>query len=259
MPLPTSLRPALPPGAPEYCLSPDILLVEAPDGTARLLDLRGTFYAVTAVGALMLRETLACGVDAAAARVCEHFSADPEEVRADLRTFLDNLARMGLVRRARRPHAQAGRPGPPALTRVLGSLVLGVHRGARTLETRAWVLLALARLSLRFLGWARTVAVWRQVPSRAARPMASNEWGAAAHKVGEAVSRIAASHALAVGCKERSLCCWSLLRAAGVPAVLTVGVVLFPFEGHCWCHVGHWVVGDDPDECKRFTIVTEYE
>src|SRR5262249_24717675 len=119
--------------------------------------------------------------------------------------------------------------------------------------------LALARLSLRFFGWAQTVTAWRRVPSRPAPPAPPDEWRTAARAVGETVSRVAASHALAVGCKERSLCCWSLLRAEGVTAALTVGVFLFPFEGHCWCQAGPWVAGDDHDVCKRFTVVAAYE
>src|SRR5262249_28331083 len=246
------------PGAAEYTLGPDVFFVPVQGGTARLLDLGGKFYAVPAVGALMLRETLERGVPAAVAEVSEQFGASPAEVQAGLEAFLADLERKGLVRRGPSPR-RAGGPRAPWPSRVLGPLLRGVHRGIRPLRARAWLLLALARLSLRLLGWAGTVAAWQRYPGRAARPVPDEERAVLVRAVDDVVRRVAATHVLSMGCKERSLCCWSLLRAAGVPAALNVGIYLFPLAGHCWCECGPWTPGDDPDACRRYTLVARYE
>src|SRR5207302_1787471 len=133
--------------------APDVLFVDVQDGTARLLDLGGKFYAVPAVGAAMLRETLANGAPAAVARVSEQFGAGAGQVQADLDAFLGDLARKGLLLRGR----PDGRSRLPWASAALGPLLRGIHRRARSPEVRAWLLLTLARVSLRLLGWAKTV------------------------------------------------------------------------------------------------------
>jgi len=50
-----------------------------------------------------------------------------------------------------------------------------------------------------------------------------------------------------------------LLRSAGVPAKLVVGLDLYPLAGHCWCEVGQHAFSDFPDRCESFTPVIRYE
>jgi hypothetical protein len=77
--------------------------------------------------------------------------------------------------------------------------------------------------------------------------------------VDEAVRSTVARHLLKVQCKERSLCAWTLLAWAGVPASLVVGVDFYPFVGHCWCTCGEQIVGDDFDFCARYHPVAIYQ
>jgi len=55
------------------------------------------------------------------------------------------------------------------------------------------------------------------------------------------------------------MCCWALLRSAGLPAALVVGISLVPLSAHCWCKLDKWIAGDvDPDFYKQFLPVTQY-
>jgi hypothetical protein len=60
----------------EYFLPPDVILVTVADGSARLLDMAGSFHAVPKIGARMLEETLTSGAAAAAARVADDYGWD---------------------------------------------------------------------------------------------------------------------------------------------------------------------------------------
>jgi len=241
--------------AADFTLSPEVLFVEVQDGTARLLDLGGQFYALSGISTVMLRETLTHGVSAAAAQVSAQFRADPEQVKADLAAFLADLEAKGVVRRGPAPPPTR----PPWASGVLRAVLAGIYRLARSPRTRAWLLLGLAQLSLRLVGWPATVAVWEQSTPKAGKSAPAEGRAAHVRTVDETVRRVTATHLLSTGCKERSLCAWSLLRAAGMPATLLVGIALFPFEGHCWCQSGDQVLGDDPEECERYTVVARYE
>src|SRR5262245_18233741 len=82
---------------PEYFLPPDVILLMIDDGSARLLDMAGSFHAVSEVGARMLQETLASGTDAAVTRIAPHYGVAPQQVRDDLAVFLRNLENQGLL------------------------------------------------------------------------------------------------------------------------------------------------------------------
>src|SRR5262249_60163585 len=94
-----------PPAPDTLVLAPDVVLVGAPDGTARLLDMDGQFHALSAVAAVMLRETLAGGEEAAGPAVAGRDGADPPVVAPGLSVFLRRLGQKGLL-----GAAGAGRP-----------------------------------------------------------------------------------------------------------------------------------------------------
>jgi hypothetical protein len=247
--------PASPPLEADHALAPDTALVLLEDGTGRLLDLGGNFYALPGTAAGMLRDILRAGSTAAADRIAARHGVEVARVRQDLSAFLDSLARSHLVRRA----AALADPNKPSLApsasvrRALGWL----HR-LRSPRKQSWALLVLAYLSIRLLGWPRTVATWRTYHER----LPNGRSGSAADLIQAteaAVRAVVARHPLPVACKERALCCWSLLRAAGVPARLVVGVDFFPFASHCWCEAGGDVVGDFADRCERYTPVFIYD
>jgi Transglutaminase-like superfamily len=237
----------------KYSLPPDVILLTVEDGSARLLDMAGGFYAVPAVGARLLQETLTDGADAAAAQVASHYGVARHQVQDDLTAFLLDLERQGLLCTQSNPWQR--RRGSVALARLLLRPSLhGVHRLLRSPQTKARIMLALARLSFRLFGWTRTVAVWQEVHTHFPVQQASERDAETIQALQRAVLA-AAAHPLAVACKERALCSWSLARAAGLHATLVVGVDLFPIAGHCWCEVGTQPLGDNREHYDRFTPV----
>ncbi len=237
-------------GGARFRLGPEVRLVTIGDGSARLIDLDGRFYSLSATAAEMLEESLEHGADEAAARIAGRYDAEPAVVHADLENFLRELRGAGLI-------------VPPGEGRVrlrLGSRVLlpalaAIHRGPFTPRGRAGALLTLAWLGFRTLGWSRTVAALRHFHRRdPARPIARAE----ALAIDAAVREAASASPLAVECKERALACWSLIRAAGAGGTIVVGINTHPLEGHCWCEAGPLVLSDYADRCETFTRIATY-
>ena len=239
-------------------LAPDVIVISAQDGTARLLDMSGRSYAVSAIGARMLQGTLGQGTAATVHSIAARYRVDTTQVHSDLAAFLRALGKACLICRLR----TRWRIRQASL--VMTSLFLlpalrGIYLCAHSLTSRAWALLTLARLALPLFGWVRTVAAWQQFHSRTL-----SEGRSPQHKatliaaIDTAVRDEAARHFLTMECKERALCCWSLARAAGLPATLVVGINTFPLQGHCWCEVDHRIFSDDRDRCVRFQPVITY-
>jgi hypothetical protein len=217
-------------------LRPDVVLHQQ-DGQARLLDFaRGRFYALDEPGNRLLSLALAAGPTEAVRRVAAEYGVETDRVRKDWDTLLRALRRNRLVTAEAAPH----RPGRPP-----GRLTVAL-------------LLAVAWFSLRLLGWAGAIRLWRRWGRRRARPHTAPE-GETVRAVDHAVRGAAARHPLNARCKERALVCWHLLRAhAGLPARLVVGVELYPFRAHAWVECDHWVLTDDPGSCEVFTPVACY-
>ena len=127
----------------------------------------------------------------------------------------------------------------------------------RWLPGQVGFLLALAWLCVRLLGWARTVELWDHLPG-CSPSLPAEQHAAYIDSLENTVRGGAARHLLPIECKERALCCWLLLREAGLPACMVVGIDLFPFLGHCWCEVGERIVSDDAARCTRFVPVLSY-
>jgi len=207
-----------------------------------------------AVGARMLQETLANGPGAAVTRIAEDYGVARQQVQADLAVFLRDLESQGLLcSQSSRRHRRSGSFGLARL--LLRPALHSAHRRLRSSETRARILLGLARLSFALFGWTRTVAVWQEAHSHLPARQAGERDAETIRSLDGAVCAAAASHPVAVACKERALCSWSLARAAGLDPSLVVGIDLFPMAGHCWCEVGTRPLGDDQERCGRFTPV----
>lgn len=233
----------------EYKLPPSVLFVLAPDGSGRLFDLEDSFYAVEAVGVRMLRHALREDRETTVSALARRHGVDANRILQDYSDFFQDLERRKLVcPRAALP-ADAPRSRRPAM--LLQPLFALIRRLA--LRQQAWALLALARLSIRIFGWNETRRAWLDHPGRTAALQ-----GTAAETICEAVRRVAARHLLGVSCKERSLCCWALCRAAGIPASVVLGISLFPLASHCWCETAAGCLTDFPDRCESFTPVLKY-
>lgn len=244
-------------GKPEYVLAPDVIFLPVQDGTARLLDLRGNFYTISTIGAQMLRATLEWGVTAAAQQVAVQYGVESHSVQVDLETFLRALESRRLIfrRRARRISCR--------LSTVLSSLFLVpvlccIQQCIRCEKSKAWALLALARVSFGLFGWTQTLIVWKQHFRLTRENVPVNKQEEIARTVDKTVRCAAARHVFRVECKERALSCWALARSAGAPASLVVGVRVFPLEGHCWCEINSYVFSDERDRCQTYAPVVVY-
>jgi hypothetical protein len=235
--------------AADYALARDVALVVTEHGDGCIVDLNGSFYAVSSVGAAMLRDTVEGGRAAAITRGAARYGVEETRIATDLDDLLGDLIRRGLLRpgQTRRPSGIRHR-----LANTIAGMTRLALRLGRTERSRAGIALSLARVSFLLLGWNATVSAWR------ARLGARLGGGHAAsadsqRAIDEAVRGAAARHVMNVDCKERALACYALARSAGLPATLVVGVDFYPLAGHSWCEVGHAVIGDEETHCRRFT------
>jgi hypothetical protein len=238
-------------GAPEYTLAPNVTLVLLEDGTARLLNLGGGYFALAAVGAQMLRGALEKGSHATVAQMAHRYGVSPEQVRRDLEALLRELNGQGLLQ----PGGWRSRDCAPGLASVLIPL-LYLIRALPFLRLRAVLTLTLAKLAVACFGMARTIGAVRL---SIGRPNDSPIDERTIRAVDQAVRAAAAGHLIQMACKERGLACWALTCWAGVRSALVIGLELFPLSGHCWCEAGPWVLSDYDDNCAMYTPVIRYE
>jgi hypothetical protein len=254
----TAATAATPGRTVEHCLAPDVALVVVWDGSGRLIDLCGDCYALPAGGTRLLELSLEIGTEAAAEQIATECAAPAGRVKADAEAFLGDLFGRGLLVRPTERVAH-GRRTSRLQARAVAASVRCARWVFRSDARRSAALLAIAYASIRLLGWARTVELWRAVfvaTSCAAERTgdATERLDAIEHTVREAISR----SPFPVDCKARALCSWAMVRSAGRPARLVVGIDLFPFLGHCWCESESRVLGDGSDRCGRFNPVLQY-
>jgi hypothetical protein len=209
----------------------------AQDDMARLLDLeQGRFYALNGTGARLLTLALEAGPEEAVTRVAREHGVEEERVRADWARLVSVLQRRRLLtsRRSVRRRVLPGRLG----------LAL---------------LLALAWVSLRLLGWAQTIRLWQGEQRPAAEP-----WQPAleplVRQLDQAVRGAGAVHPLNPQCKERAIVAWHILcNRWSLPAELIVGVLAFPFEAHAWVECGPLTVTDERARCSLYIPAARYQ
>lgn len=229
-------------------LAPDVALIVTEHGDACIVDLDGSFFAVSPVAAAMLRDMLDGGRDVAIARSAARYGIDEARIAGDLDALVDDLTRRGLLqqRDIRR------RSGTRRI--IAGALAVMAHRLmllASTQRSRAWIALSFARLSFLVSGWNATAKAWqRRLDGLGAASAADGEL---ARTIDGAVRSTAARHVMNVDCKERALASFALARCAGLPASLVVGVEFYPLAGHSWCEMDNAVIGDEASHCRRFT------
>jgi hypothetical protein len=245
--------------AGEYALRPDVVVFRCDDGSGRLLDLDGDFFALPEVGLDMLGGVLRDGAERTILRISEQYQADPARVRADLEALLAKLVKQRVIERSVEiSHRGTLRDIAARLVIVALLRLVGRFRSREALHLVA--LVGLARISFLLFGWARTVKVWqasiRRLELGRGGP-APGDREQIIRRVDKAIRWWAASVPSAQ-CKERSLCSWFLLRSFGIPATLVVGIRLYPLGGHCWCQVGSQMVADFHDRCETFMPIIRY-
>lgn len=212
-----------------------ILVVQ--DELIRLLDFeRGRFYALNVTGSTLLRTALKIGKAEAIHSIALAHGLTQERVSADLERLLTQLQRKRLL--------AVESTGDAFI--VPGWL-------------KCWLLLTLAWLSVRILGWAKTVRWWQIARTGIADPWHSDR-APFVERVDHAVRSAASTHPLNPQCKERSLAAWYILRnQCRLPAELVVGVLTFPFQAHAWVECGPLTVTDEQDRCGMYTPAVRYQ
>lgn len=231
----------------EVQLAPDVVLLLLSDGSARILDFGGNFYAVSETAALMLNQTLEHGMESAAERIASTYGIEKSRAWDDLRRLVADLEKQGVL---------VGPQGQPSKERPNGGrnrFLACIH--SLPLSLKSWALLGFGYLTIRKLGWPTTIRLFQAhhrkqgVTREKADPQA----------IDGIIRSVAARYPVPVECKERALCCWSILRGMGLPATLVVGISLYPLESHCWCELEGNVLTDYLDKCERFTPVMTYD
>jgi hypothetical protein len=241
-----------------FRLAPEVVLVPVADGSARLVDFDGQYFALTDVAAQMLRATLELGPAGAVEAIARDWRVDRERVGGELQTFLAELTRQGLVLPAGQSARRRRRRTLPARL-VLSGLIRLTRLLRPTATGKAAGLLTLAKLSCRWLGWAGAVRLWQRLFPRPRHLLAGPAAEQARQTVDDAVRLALARSPVAAACKERGLVAWALARRAGLAPRLVIGLAFYPLTAHCWAQLGTTFLGDDPDRCASFEPIRTYE
>lgn len=242
----------------DYRLAPHVIFLRIQDGSARLLDLGGNFYAISQTGAQMLYETLTMGTATVATRIATEYHAELSLVQNDLQAFLRDLEHKRIILHNNRSGGTFQNKNIFSFL-VLMLLLYCISVFPTKLERKAWALMTLASVSIHIFGWPKTIAAWHYYLQNHAPSSTTTELEQSVKDIDEVVRRVAARHFFPVECKERALSCWWLLYSAGFSAKLVLGVNLFPLACHCWCETGQFVLSDDQDRREQFTPVLSYE
>lgn len=260
-----------------YRLNQDVFLV-VQDGVAQLLDFSGgQFYSLDIVGTLIISLVLEQGVEAAISQVTQVYKdVTQERVRSDLTRLLQDLEHKNLIlsdtgqgdcvtRLRRQLAATSTQLIDVAYFQILKAVAPVCHNLLKSSSSShapthcsCELLLTLSWISLRLLGWTRTITLWQ----RWHKP--DNSTGLLNTEIIQAVDEIIREVAtrkllLPMVCKERALVGYHILRAFnGLPAVLVVGIKHYPFQMHAWVECDGRVLTDDPAHCELFTPIAKY-
>ena len=116
-------------------------------------------------------------------------------------------------------------------------------------------LLAAVRLSLKTVGFARTIRAVRQIAARA--PLRSDTDPAELPCAARAVALAGAFFPGRAICLEQALALYFALRRRGFPVELRIGIQPYPFFAHAWVeHLGQ-PVNEDPEVVRHFVTFPE--
>ena len=228
-----------------YRLASEVVLVPVADGSARLLDLDGQYFALTDVAAQMLRATLDLGPAGAVERIARDWEVDSERARTELERFLAELIRRGLLLTADQSERRRRLRSRPA--QVILSGLIHLTRSLRPTYTgKAAGLLTLAKLSCRWLGWAGAVYLWQRLFPRPRCLLQGRAADEARQTVDQAVRSALAQSWVATACKERGMVSWALARRAGLDPSLVIGLSFYPLSARLLGAAGRYFPGRRP-------------
>lgn len=137
------------------------MFLSVSDGTARILQLDGNFYAITHIGAEMLTQTMESGSTEAVKQIALRYGASQDQVQGDLQKLLETLDQHGLICRNYVEQSEH-RLKKFMANIVLSPLLTVVNRCIHRVDSSAWALLVISRLSFRLFGWRNTLEVWQR-------------------------------------------------------------------------------------------------
>ncbi len=113
----------------------------------------------------------------------------------------------------------------------------------------------LTRLSLRLLGFRRTITVLRRLPAPRGDQVFETDdaarWATGIRSVG--------GRPYGATCLDRSVFLWFLMHQRGFDARIRIGVAFDDerLDGHAWVELDGRVVNDDPNIADRFSVFDE--
>jgi hypothetical protein len=238
---------------PECTLLPGVVLLAVRDGSARLLNLDGSFSALSSTGSLMLQKVLQFSIEEAVQSICERFSVDEGSIRADLEKLLGDLERWNYILRQ---GSALSVKRAPTFTPIAIKAALFILSKLRNLRLQTGTLLILSWFSYRFLGWNQTISFWKEMALSFQRQPSAK---LGAREIGEVIRHISARLPWKIDCKEQTLTCWFLCRQFGVSTTMVLGIMIYPLASHFWCEWEGQCLTDDPERSRRYTPIIRYE
>ena len=116
-------------------------------------------------------------------------------------------------------------------------------------------LLSLMDLALRFVGFARSVALARRF---AGRGVCICEDRVEALRVANRLARAAVLYPGRALCLEQSLTQYILLRRRGISAELKIGVQPYPFNAHAWVELNGQPVNETWETIRQFVPMQDF-
>ncbi len=246
--------PGLAGSSPDPCFLRDgVILILLADGSSCLLDFDGDFYRLSQRATRILVANLELGCSAAAEAIALPLAISADDAARASMKLIRRLKHLGLLVTDLTDGRRMCHPLRKFVARFLhatSSIRFGSRpRGIRLLLCSAWA-------SMRIAGFGTTVEQWVQSNSASDKPFRS-VWPSE-NQLAELVCESSLRLPLEISCKERALCVWRLVREAGIPAGLILGIDIAPFQAHFWCSSIGGVIGDDPEYCARFTPVFDF-
>ena len=116
-------------------------------------------------------------------------------------------------------------------------------------------LLAIMDLALRFLGFARSVAISRFLAGRRGGTIQDRRQ---VLPIAERLARAAVVYPGRALCLEQSLALFVLLQRRGIAAELRLGVQPYPFNAHAWVELDGQPVNETWETIRQFVPMQEF-
>lgn len=240
-----------------YDAAPHVRATSGPDGTV-LLDLqRGKYLALNVVGSLVW-EALTAGASRSQAvdALMQRFPDVPAERLAhDTDVLLGQLQARGLVRPRGAAESASAAPAEAPATKPCRPIAEAHDEAGRSWTRALWIPVAygallIADTLLGVLGFSRFHRLVRRIPQRRCGRRATR-----VRSVVASVDMAAGFYFKRAWCLQRSAVTVGLLRLAGFPARLVIGVQRLPFYAHAWVEVEGDVVNERASVRQDFEVL----